>query len=434
MAEEHNFEFAQDEGGRWAWRLNDNGRVAARSPAKGYATEDAAQAAAAKVHQLSEGFVVIDEPPPPPPPPPGPKVPSFNAKQLAAILPDLDDPEENFKHLEAALVEFGIGERDEVAMLLGQVAGETGNGAFFQELDNAAGTYLKSKPYYPYFGRGAIHLTWEENYRACSNYFGVDFVKNPRLVSQLQWRWRTACWYFAVYADATPAARRVDFPAVTAKVYGNSNPPNRQYRYQAYVRACQHLQMPWALAGRYRTRLDEGLGYVWPAKNEVVYEWWLSGTIPDRGPAWAKNAPPPDIDVFIAEGGFCASIPNLILRKAGKVMPYRTNLPPGVNRYDWDGGIAAYFGGVYGGAYYRNYWVPYDPDEDYPHGTLVGSPYWGAQAQGHVGIVLGNGRLLDLNSVTNFQSARYHSAAGRDFGFTVAIMPWNWINYEGDEW
>ena len=25
--------------------------------------------------------------------------------------------------------------------------------------------YLKSKPYYPYFGRGFVQLTWEENYR-----------------------------------------------------------------------------------------------------------------------------------------------------------------------------------------------------------------------------------------------------------------------------
>ena len=26
-------------------------------------------------------------------------------------------------------------------------------------------SYLRSKPYYPYYGRGYVQLTWEENYR-----------------------------------------------------------------------------------------------------------------------------------------------------------------------------------------------------------------------------------------------------------------------------
>ena len=427
---EHNFEFQQTAKGRWQWLLRDGaGGTAARSPLAGFDTELAAHEAAAKVHTLSEGFTV---PEPKPPPKPTGTVPSFNASQLKAILPDLPEPEANFRALEAALLEFGIGERDEVAMLLGQVAGETGNGKWFQELDNAAGTYLRNKPYFPYFGRGAIHLTWKENYAAAKAHFGVDFVNKPQLVSTLQWRWRTACWYFAVHRDITPAARRVDFDAVTTRVYGNAWPNTRAVRWAAYLRACQRLQMPWALGGQYRTRLDRGLGYVWPAKNKIEYVWWVGGDIPNRGPSWAQNTAPPPIAQVIEEGGFCAAIPNLMLRRAGKVVPFRTNLQP-PDRYAFDGGIAAYFGGVWGGAYYANYWQAYDPDADYPHGTLVGSPYWGANAQGHVGIVLGNGRLLDLNSVTNFQSARWHGGAGRDFGFKYAIMPWLWINYEGDE-
>lgn len=42
--------------------------------------------------------------------------------------------------------------------------------------------YLKSKKYYPYFGRGYVQLTWKENYQRASKVFGVDFVKHPDLV------------------------------------------------------------------------------------------------------------------------------------------------------------------------------------------------------------------------------------------------------------
>lgn len=42
--------------------------------------------------------------------------------------------------------------------------------------------YLRSKKYWPFFGRGYVQLTWEINYQKASDVFGVDFVKNPDLV------------------------------------------------------------------------------------------------------------------------------------------------------------------------------------------------------------------------------------------------------------
>jgi len=36
--------------------------------------------------------------------------------------------------------------------------------------------------YYPYYGRGYVQLTWDYNYKKASDYFKVDFVKNPDLV------------------------------------------------------------------------------------------------------------------------------------------------------------------------------------------------------------------------------------------------------------
>ena len=39
-------------------------------------------------------------------------------------------------------------------------------------------SYLQSKPYYPYYGRGYVQLTWEENYRKMGNKLGVNMLND----------------------------------------------------------------------------------------------------------------------------------------------------------------------------------------------------------------------------------------------------------------
>lgn len=41
--------------------------------------------------------------------------------------------------------------------------------------------YLKSKTYYPYYGRGFVQLTWRSNYEKASKRLGIDLVKDPDL-------------------------------------------------------------------------------------------------------------------------------------------------------------------------------------------------------------------------------------------------------------
>ena len=45
--------------------------------------------------------------------------------------------------------------------------------------------YLQAKSYYPYIGRGYVHLTWEDNYRNASAALGLiddrDLVAHPEL-------------------------------------------------------------------------------------------------------------------------------------------------------------------------------------------------------------------------------------------------------------
>ncbi|MGN6103004.1 MAG: hypothetical protein ACTHOR_17840 [Devosia sp.] len=39
--------------------------------------------------------------------------------------------------------------------------------------------YLRSKPYYPWIGRGFVQLTWKANYQWASGATGVDLIKDP---------------------------------------------------------------------------------------------------------------------------------------------------------------------------------------------------------------------------------------------------------------
>lgn len=41
--------------------------------------------------------------------------------------------------------------------------------------------YLKSKKYYPYYGRGYVQITWLDNYKRFSKIVGQDLVNNPDL-------------------------------------------------------------------------------------------------------------------------------------------------------------------------------------------------------------------------------------------------------------
>jgi predicted chitinase len=40
-------------------------------------------------------------------------------------------------------------------------------------------SYLESRQYYPYYGRGFVQLTWIDNYKAQGDRLGIDMVNNP---------------------------------------------------------------------------------------------------------------------------------------------------------------------------------------------------------------------------------------------------------------
>ena len=45
--------------------------------------------------------------------------------------------------------------------------------------------YLRSKKYYPYYGRDLVQTTWRTNYQKVKAFTGVDVVANPDLIADL---------------------------------------------------------------------------------------------------------------------------------------------------------------------------------------------------------------------------------------------------------
>lgn len=50
--------------------------------------------------------------------------------------------------------------------------------------------YLRSKPYYPYVGRGYVQLTWKWNYEKFGRLLGIPLAENPSLANEPETAWK----------------------------------------------------------------------------------------------------------------------------------------------------------------------------------------------------------------------------------------------------
>lgn len=57
--------------------------------------------------------------------------------------------------------------------------------------------YLRSKPYYPYYGRDFVQTTWKANYEKVKTFTGVDVVNNPDLIMQIDMAAKVAVKFMA---------------------------------------------------------------------------------------------------------------------------------------------------------------------------------------------------------------------------------------------
>ncbi|MCX4097213.1 glycoside hydrolase family 19 protein [Nocardia sp. alder85J] len=157
--------------------------------------------------------------------------------QLVAIMPQLspDRAAEYLPALNAAMLEGGITTPLRQAAFLAQLAHESGQLQYFEELGGAEyfGQYDPGQPNAapgntepgdgPLFhGRGPIQLTGRGNYRDAGLALGLDLEGDPEAAARPDIGFRVAQWYWRSRA-INALADLGDFAAVTAAVNGGYN-------------------------------------------------------------------------------------------------------------------------------------------------------------------------------------------------------------------
>ena len=147
------------------------------------------------------------------------------------------------------------------------------------------------------------------------------------------------------------------------------------------------------------TKLEENERKALAYLDEIVgarYSWWTGGKVPDGAPAWAKNGPPPPPADVRGTSCFCAGVTNLARRAVGLEIPHLGNR-------DYDGGVVAYLGSTAAAprgfprqGYFEKHGRQreFDLKEARRPWTLIGRKYRNVEDQGHVAIVLPNGKVL----------------------------------------
>jgi predicted chitinase/LysM repeat protein len=162
---------------------------------------------------------------------PGPVKGGVSLAQLKKIMPALSDSKARqvLPHLNAAMAEAKINTPKRQAAFLAQLAHESGQLRYFEEIASGAayegrrdlgntqpGDGVRFK------GRGPIQLTGRANYRAAGKALGIDLEKNPKRAADIDVGFRTAAWFWNSrglnkYADAG------NFREVTRRINGGYN-------------------------------------------------------------------------------------------------------------------------------------------------------------------------------------------------------------------
>ncbi|WP_407653899.1 glycoside hydrolase family 19 protein [Archangium lipolyticum] len=151
--------------------------------------------------------------------------------QLRKIMPNLSQAkaEQYLPHLNKAMAEAGINTPKRQAAFLAQLAHESGEFRYMEEIASGA-AYEGRKDLgntqpgdgKRFKGRGPIQLTGRANYAAAGKALGIDLVNNPTRAADPDVGFRTAAWFWNTrnlntYADAG------NFREVTRRINGGYN-------------------------------------------------------------------------------------------------------------------------------------------------------------------------------------------------------------------
>jgi predicted chitinase len=168
-------------------------------------------------------------------------------QQLRSIMPNLSDAraQQMLPHLNAAMAEAGINTPQRQAAFLAQLAHESGEFRYMEEIASGAayegrtdlgntepGDGMRFK------GRGPIQLTGRSNYRAAGQALGIDLENNPTRAAEPDVGFRTAAWFWNS-RNLNQHADAGNFDAITYRVNGGYN--GKASRDAYYARALQVL-------------------------------------------------------------------------------------------------------------------------------------------------------------------------------------------------
>lgn len=184
---------------------------------------------------------------PPRPRKPGPKTGGVSVQQLRSIMKHLSSAraKEVLSHLNEAMAEARINTPKRQAAFLAQLAHESGEFRYFEEI--ASGAAYEGREELGntqpgdgkrFKGRGPIQLTGRSNYRAAGKALGLDLEGNPKRAADVDVGFRTAGWFWSsrklnTYAD------RGNFREITRRINGGFNGLAAREAY--YARAKQVL-------------------------------------------------------------------------------------------------------------------------------------------------------------------------------------------------
>jgi predicted chitinase len=218
-------------------------------------------------------------------------MPNLGSTKATAFLP----------FLVGAMKEFDIDTPARAAAFLAQLAHESGELRFMEEIWGPTPAQLRYEPVSPvarslgntqpgdgkrFKGRGPIQVTGRANYRVFGDALGVDLVGNPPLAATNNVGFRTAGLYWKK-RGLNELADQQRFESITRRLNGGVNGLADRIRY--YERAKVVLGVP-ALRGAPGTP-DDGAGPVFSRGLDQPGE--ITPTVAERAPRTAARKRPP---------------------------------------------------------------------------------------------------------------------------------------------
>lgn len=169
----------------------------------------------------------------------------LSSAQLRRVMPHLsaEKADAMLPHLNRAMKEFHIDTPQRASAFLAQLAHESGELKYFEEL--ASGSAYEGRrdlgnthsgDGVRFKGRGPIQLTGRANYEAAGKALGLDLVNNPELASRPDIGFRVAGWFWSS-RHLNSLADKGEFDQITRRVNGGFNGKASRDSYYASARA-----------------------------------------------------------------------------------------------------------------------------------------------------------------------------------------------------